>query len=358
MFLQYKDLSSNDIMAQAKSIKYSVNELVFGFNTNVKIDISHEVDVLQIVQQADLFARQMYVNRSLFDFKRFMGPNQSDWLRMLHEVYVYDRCKNIYYGLNSIYRNSPPLNTFSFPGNILLRNYLSINQFNFSTGGYEDSFKIFVNLKIDRDYLKVLEEIQDLYPCIKEGMSSDGNNFIYSNVTYECILEGLSNGSIFLKSKMKDRSKNLPFLILPSNSEDMEKFVDTESSNPILNSFLSSDRTKFSFITKAGSEVKSSPMFEESLFISRALGFTSNSGENSLYGNSFYTTVPRNPFKDFLTREEVYSITGLKTEEIPFSYDQLIAYLSIRTLPDGTVESGLINFDTLRILFGEDSNPS
>jgi hypothetical protein len=343
-------------MEKSKSIRYSTGNLSVGFNNFVKIEYKHQVNVTQIVQQADLFARQMYINRSLFDFKRFLGSNQNDWKRMLHEVYVYDRCKNIYYGLNSIYRIKPPVQTFSFPGNILLREFLSMNQFTFSSGDFENNFKLFVNIDVDRDYQKVLSEIFDVYPHMKDGMSVDGSNYIYSNEVFECILEGFYNGLVYLQGRDVRPGaidKRFPFEIMASDNETILAFLETESQNPILNSFMSEKFDSFSYIPLKDPEQLSSSMFNESQFISRALGFTSNSVDCSELGNPFYITVPRNPLKDFLTREELYSITGLKTEEVPSSYDELIKYLQIYTEPDGTVSSGLIDFVLLKKILEE-----
>jgi hypothetical protein len=75
--------------------------------------------------------------------------------------------------------------------------------------------------------------------------------------------------------------------------------------------------------------------FNESIFISRACGFRSK-GLN-YKGNDFYVVVERDDDCDPLTREDVYAVTGLKSEMIPFSESQISNYLGFDLYPSGEI---------------------
>jgi hypothetical protein len=68
--------------------------------------------------------------------------------------------------------------------------------------------------------------------------------------------------------------------------------------------------------------------FNESLHCGRAVGFRRD--QFILESNSFYKVATRRD-PDFLTREEVYSITGLKSEMVPSSMEQIKYYLGINS---------------------------
>lgn len=299
--------------------------MLFGFNNTKELTLELNCDVHQICIQADIFAREILTHRSKFDLKRILGPFQVDWLRLLHEAYVYDRIKCIYYGIQSFNLLKIPEGTYSFPGNVILMHLLVKKTFQFSTGD-QQNYALYVDLKYKK-LQEILDPIFELYPDLREGMSDDINIVSYVNVVSESILKGLNNAKEFLKSKSKNGDSSL-FEIIPMNSSDIDKFL-IEDSNPVINSFLSKDGKKFFFILPYDKSSNDALRFNESLFLSRALGITST----QLYegDNPFYKVANRDNLSDPFAREEVYAVTGLKSEIVPLSQARISEYLGINS---------------------------
>lgn len=323
MTLSYKNLGKDEILNQLRDIRFANGEMLFGQYNTVSIDFDFIVDVQQISIQADVFAREMITHRSDFDFKRFLGQYQIDWLRILHEAYVFDRCRAIYYGMNSINMLSTPNDIKSFTGHVLLFNMLSKMNFKFTTAD-EQPYQIYANVKYPGDALTLLEPIFKAYPNVKEGISDNPRYISYVNQTYDAVLEGLYNGSMYLNSR-----NNSSFFSIKSLDDETIANVLSDTSNPILNSFLSKDGRKFYFIHPSNVSGPGKMKFNESIFINRALGFRSN--QLNVDENTFYKVAKRDAIRDVLTKEEVYAITGLKTEIIPYSTAQTNEYLGFNS---------------------------
>jgi hypothetical protein len=120
----------------------------------------------------------------------------------------------------------------------------------------------------------------------------------------------------------------------------------TEESNPILNSFLSKDHSSFSFILPTNESGPNALTFNESVFLSRAIGLTSDG--ISVNGSKIYNTVKRAVSSDRFIRDEVYSVTGLKTERVPYSLDQIMNYArsSYQQDKDDNVKGNTFNMYT------------
>jgi hypothetical protein len=325
MSLSYRNFSMNEILKQFRNIRYAQGEMLFGFENSLELKLDLQLELSQVSMQADVFSREMMTHRSKFDFKRFLGPYDVDWQKILHECYVYDRSKAIYYGLNSNNIMEFP-STISFPGNILLANVLKKKNFQFSTDDSQP-VSLFVSVTSKKDARTILDPIFDRYPDLKEGMSDIPGVVSYVNVNYEGVLRGLFNAKTYLDTNSKKGQGAATLFEINNLTNKDANFMLNEDSNPLLNSFLNEDHDNFSFILPTE---KSGPMalrFNESVFISRALGFTSEG--ISVSGNSFYSTVPRNKDYDRFVRDEVYSVTGLKSEIMPYTTEQILQYINV-----------------------------
>jgi len=330
MILAYKNTSNDIIIRKLRDIRYANGELMYGYYNNITIDLTLNVDLVQIQLQADLFARELFTHRSSFDMKRFLGSYDKDWKRLLHHAYVYDRLKCLYYGMNSNKIVKIPENTFSFPGNILLMQLLSKNNFRYDTADSQP-FSLYVNINYG-DFNILVSPIFEAYPDLREGMSRNSNIISYVNPTYESIIKGLLNAKEYLKSK-KSVNSNV-FELMELNSSKIEQFC-FGNANPLLNSFLSKDLTKFFFLMPHNESKPESLRFNESVFFSRAVGFVSE--QLTIDDNQFYTVARRSISNDIHTREEVYAITGLKTELIPGTSEYMKEYLSVNSMKEDIV---------------------
>jgi hypothetical protein len=325
MSITYKNYSTNDILRRFSDIQYAEGSKLYGFGNILELDLGLNVNAIHVSAQADVFAREILANRSAFDLKRFLGPYDQDWQRILHETYVYDRCKCIYYGLNSNnMMNFPEL--VSFPGNVLLANLLKKRIFQYDTG---DSIPhtLFLKIVTKGNVDTILGELFKSYPDVRNGISEIENSVSYVNPKYESVMRGLYNAKTYLDSnKNKDgRDGTSLFEIVHLNDSTIASMLQ-EDSNPVANSFLNSDMDKFSFILP---QEKSKPLalkFNESIFISRALGFTSEGVKTGV--NTYYSQVNRDADADRFAREEVYSVTALKSEYMPYSGRQILEYLN------------------------------
>lgn len=326
MALSYKNYSKEHILYNARNIRYSNAELVFGFYNNISIELEFKIDVNNLFYQADLFARELMTHRSVIDFKKILGSYQDDWMRILMETYVYDRIKCIYYGINSKYMYTLPDDLISFSGNILLMNALSINQFNFSIDDGQP-FNLYLKLKYDNDVSKLFEPIFEFSPDLKEGMSDAEGTYSYVNFMYESVLKGLNN---FKSSKFSKGSPKLSSLYFTHKmtDESIKTFLVGDS-NPLMNSFFNEDFSKFYYIMPTDKSVPEALRFNESLFISRALGFTGK--QLTISDNNMYTVSKVNKDVDRLIREDLYAVTGIKTEIVNYSMEQIKYYLAINT---------------------------
>lgn len=326
MSLSYKNYSSEEILNSLRNINYFNGKMLYGFNNNINIKLNFEVDVLQVTEQADVFAREIYTYRSQFDMKRFLGACQDDWLRLLHEAYVYDYVRCVYYGVESVNMIDFPENIYAFTGHSILTQYLSRRTFNFSL---DDAVPctIYADISYSGKIADMLKDIFLVYPDLENGISKTPNVPSYVNAKYEAILKGLNGGLEYLNSRNNKLTKNL-FSMSKLNDTNVKSVMSKES-NPLLNSFLSKDKETFFFINPSNLTGPSKLRFNESLYLSRALGFTSE--QITIEGNGLYKTARRNLDSDFLTREDVYSITQLKSELLPYTWEQILDYLLIDT---------------------------
>lgn len=326
MPLTYKNYSKDYILRNLRNIKYANAEMLFGFYNNVSIQLDLKINVSTLLFQGDIFAREMLTNRSVIDFKKFLGSYQDDWLRILNETYAYDRLKCIYYGVNSKYMLSLPDNLISFPGNLILMNALAIRTFNFSTDDSQP-FNLYLSVNCNDDLDTMFAGMFSIIPDLKVGMSESEGTYSYVNFFYESVLKGLHN---FKSSKfMKDNTKLSNLYYTHKMNDEKLKTVVLGDSNPLLNSFLSEDFTKFYFIMPTQDSVPEALRFNESLFISRSVGFTGK--QLTFSDNNMYTIANVNVDTDPLIREDVYSVTGVKTEIVPQSMETILHFLSINT---------------------------
>lgn len=332
MPLSYKNYATNLILNDLRNIRFANNEMLFDKNNTIDFNVKLQLDVEHISNQADVFAREIKTNRGKIDLKRFLGQYQRDWLRMLHEAYVYDRIRAIYYGLYSNRMNGFPDDVYSFPGNILLMNLINKQNFNFGTNDSQP-YNLYLNLTYESDVTKIFKEIFETYPRLKEGMSDIKGVYSYVNSDNETILKGLYYASQYNKSRGNDKNNTKTFYEMAKlNDENIEMFTLGDS-NPITNSFLSLDFKKFFFIFPDNQSGPLSMRNNESLFISRALGFSRE--QLTIDDNDFFKVAKRDISSDSFCRDEVYSVTGLSTNIVPYSEEQIKEYLSIDSWSNG-----------------------
>lgn len=325
MVLSYKNYAKKEVLTHVRNIRYASSEMMFGFYNTVTLELKLQLDVTTLSNQADVFARQMMQHSSLFDFKRFLGSYQEDWPRLLHETYVYDRLRCIYYGYKSINMLRLPSIAYAFPGNIILMNSIIDGYYQFDSKD-EQPYSLFVNIDKTVKVESLLRPVFDEYPNLEEGISSIEHAPSYVNFTYEKVLTGLFNAKSYLKTK-RASFDNL-FEIKKLDDETTRSMLLNDS-NPIANSFLNTEGDKFFFTMPVERSKPQGLRFDESLFISRALGFTSK--QINVNGNNLYTSANRQAQLDPFTRDEVYSITGLKSELLPMSPNDIKRYLNINS---------------------------
>lgn len=327
MVLSYKNFSTSELLNQTRNINYANIELLYGINNIIDLQFQLEIDIIQLQQQADVFSRQLLIHKSSFDFKRALGPYTADWPRLLHEAYVYDRCKCIFYGINSVNMSEFPKNSHSFPGNVLLMHMLKERTFSFTTG---DSQPYHVNLSITNAQLAMdlLQPVLDEYPDINSGISSQMNTYVYQNTIFEGILSALSDAKVYMDTKRNATAKGL-FEIVPMNDDKIPAFLLSDA-NPLANSFLNKERDKYYFILPSNDSSSEVLRHNESMFITRALGLISQ--QYYLSGNPLYRIAERRENEDPMTCNEMYSVTGLKSDLTPYGHIEVLKYLGINTL--------------------------
>jgi hypothetical protein len=294
-------------------------------NSDLNVEFELGFDVEHVLLQADLFSRELLTHKTRFDFKRIFGHRSDDWYKEILKLYIYDALKSIYYGLNANKFRDFPDRVYSFPGNALRMALIKTNQFQFHTKG-ELPYHIYLRIKT-KNFDEYSRDFFKMFPDLNEGVSNDSNFPAYLNSKYEGYITGLFNAFTFLESQ-KGTSSKLPGLyeVISLFDPKLTSFLQ-ESSFPFMNSFLSKDLRKFNFILP--SEFISSPetmKFNYSLFIGRAIGLVSN--QIYVDDNPLYKMVNRQE-RDVYAKYEMHSITGLKTELLPYSFEHIITHLGI-----------------------------
>jgi hypothetical protein len=327
MALIYKNLSTVEILSKYRNLRYANGEMLFGFNNILNCELALELDVQHLSLQDDVFAREMLTHQGAFDFKRFLGQYREDWLRLLHEAYIYDRLKNIYYGVLSYNLMKIPEGTYSFPGNVILLHNLAKRRFEYTTNDAQP-YTLQVGIMYESNIKELFKPIFDVFPDIEEGISYNVNYPSYVCSRYEAILKGLHSAKLYLEGRRNSGTPKELFSMVELNDVRIEAFVKVET-NPIWNSFLNKDGSKFFFVLPQKDSTPEALRFNESLHLGRAVGMVS---EQLQYNeNNFYNVAPRNSLNDFMTREEVYAITGLKSNIVPYSYEQMEQYLGFNS---------------------------
>jgi hypothetical protein len=331
MALSYRNLSRNKILNTLRDIRYLNGAMVFGFYNTTSVNLTLTLDPEHIFTQADIFSRQMYEYRSFYDLKRFLGSYQEDWFRIMSEAYVYDRLKAIFYGIYSTYMLKLPDNLVTFPGHALLVRLLADRNYIFHIDE-EQSFTYYVNLKVEKTFEELANPIFEICPDLKDGLHiNNTGSYVYCNPFYEAVLHGFHRGSIYLEnnnvSKVKGKTKVSEsfFQMCMIDDDNILNFIK-EDTFPIANSFLNKSLNKFYFLRNTETQNIEAPKFDESTFISRALGFTGD--QLTIEGNDIYNVANSN-VRDIFARDEVYSITGMRSNILPHSLEQIDAYLGI-----------------------------
>lgn len=335
MALSYKNLAFDELVTVFRDLKYANLDLLYGFENSITLTLALAVDVGQLRAQADVWTQGIDKYRSIFMLKKYISARPSEWSQMLHETYVYDRLKCIFYGKNFNSIGKLPVNVNSFPGNVLLMHAIGRGVFKFEQKDSQP-FSMTVVLNCEADFNDLIQPVLDMYPNISVGLTNSVNSRTFYNSTYERILTGLSNDRAYIlsrrgrgsnpKGSKQSTQSESTFEITFLTDDRIPAFLNQET-NPFSNSFLNKDLTRFYYNSPYNLSGPEAMKYNESVFITRALCFT---GSNISYeGNSFYRSVRRNNLNDYLTRDEVYAVTGLKTEAIPRAENDMNSYLDI-----------------------------
>jgi hypothetical protein len=323
--LTYKNHSTDVILQKYVNI-LSANGTNTYMSSNI-IEMSYKlvVDVEHASQCADVFARQIYTLRGKCDFKRFLGANDRKWLYLLHCSYIYSYLKCVYYGMCYNEIVSLPEDNIAFPGHVLLLHMLRRQRFQFNSTG---SFTSSLYGKIESDYtLKdFLEPFFSTYPELGEGISQINNIYTYSNSRFEAILKGLYDALTYLNSKRDNSDKNL-FQMNKINDSQIVQFLSPES-NPLFNGHLNKTGDKYFFILPKDGVVNDNLHFNESMFLTRAVDLRSSQLVTSQ--NPYYIFANRIQI-DFMIREDVYAVTGLESNMMPYGENQVMDYCNVST---------------------------
>jgi hypothetical protein len=330
MVLLYKNFTTNHVLEQSRNIGFTLGNMVHSFNNTIESNYNVVLDEQQLFIQADVFARQILLHRSIFDLKRFLGSYQDDWHRLLMEAYVYDRLKAIYYGVNYNNIMSWPEGLVSFPGNILLSRLIAKKTFNHFTND-EQPFSFFINVSCENNLQELFKGVLSICPNLEQGLSNTPGFPSYVNSACETVLRGLFNGSVYLNSRKgtKTSKEGDLYQIFPFDTDKFDsKLLQDEF--PFINSSMKNGFNEWFFYISDGESGVNALHFNESLFLGRAIGvcMQENLAVNS---NNMYMVAPRNYESDPYTKEEVYAITGVKSELIPYDMDTIRKYLAINT---------------------------
>lgn len=334
MALSYKNLSTDTIMEENRFLNYFSGNMLYSQNNIVMLTFVLMIDPQQWALQADIWSRQVMLFRSDFDFKRFLGSDYELWQQKLHLTFIYTKLKAIFYGSKANFTHEWPKDTVNFPGNVLLAHCLRDGVYQFHIED-QQPMNLYISLKLEDTFEVSTKGIFEAYPELKQGLSISGNNFSYVNVMCESILRGLSNGRDFLMSRNnKNRSMNM-YELYSYDDENVSKFLKKDS-NPFANSCLSTDFKEFKLIIPRDNTSPKTIKFNESLFLSRALGFTCDDLP-SFEGNNVYKVIKRDYYEDVFTKDEVYSITGIKSDMVPYTNDEILDYLNLNYDDNGKI---------------------
>lgn len=355
MSLSYKNLAFDELVTNYRDLRYANGALNFGYANSVNQLLTLQLDVTHLGMQADVFTQGMDKFRSKLMLKKYISARPSEWSQMLHEAYVYDRLRCIYYGLTFNSLVKLPENISAFPGNVLLMHFLSRGVFKFEQND-EQPFSLTISIEAVRSFETLVKPILDKYPNLKVGLSDYSNTSYFYNSNYERILTGLSNDREYLIGRRpgnggnnnNNNNSNNIFEITKLTDDRIMSFLNKDS-NPIANSFLSKELNKFLFNMPYDKSGPQALRFNESLFLPRAVGLTGNN--ISYEGNPFYKSVPRRISKDIMAKEEVYAVTGLKCSVVPQSSSEMNFYLKVVNLIDQMID-GVTNEDD-----SEDTSP-
>jgi hypothetical protein len=318
--LAYSNLASKEILSKMRDINFALDNLLNGGSRNfISRDLTVVLDLIQITLQGDIFRKYALSNGSKLYLKKIFGNERGDWGTQLLETFVYDRLRCMFYGYKDTQiRNLP--NVKCFKGHAILRDMIARSNFRFSDGS-NNKLIISVTVKLEDDFEERLNNALDAYPKLKVGL--DWKRGVWHNEIYEGFLEGLNDESISFNSNSDYtvEEKLTMYEMCALDKETMVSQVVKETANPILNSYLNREGSKFSFIYPGNKGSDNSIQWNESVFYARAVGIRAVSME--YLGNSMYTSVGRVDCDDVLTRYDVHAITGCRTEAIPLSLDEL-----------------------------------
>jgi hypothetical protein len=332
--LTFENFASKEILSRYRDIRFSLDKLQNGGSENFLNRTSNIViDTVQITLQADVFRSGVLSFGSKLYLKKVFGAERGDWGRQIVETYVYDRLRCLFFAyFGTKIKNLP--NTKCFKGNSILRELIERQSFRFQEGN-NNKMIISNDVVLQDDFIESLEDALDVFPNLRNGLRYDSRTGMWTNPIYDGFLEGLYDEMVNFKNNRDylDSDKDAMYEMTTLTNDSILDQILKEKSNPILNSFLSPDSDKFYFIFPQNQANDNSIEWNESIFLARAIGVRSDS--YCYEDNQYYVSVDREIVGDKLTRFDVYAITGLKTEALPLSPEQIDDLLDFRS--DGSI---------------------
>lgn len=321
MALSYKNQGSDPVLSEIKNINDAISSQANGpfLSQYCDVELTHEVDIMHLSSQADIWSRAMISEKGVFSYKRFLGSEESDWQRLLHVTFIYSYTKCLYYGYKNAKIDELNEKGLAFPGHVLMIHQIAGQFHKYEYLHKGNMYMATVTIRCG-NLEDMLESIFVQYPELRSGFGVSENIPHYMNAPFESILSGLESMKSYHSRGGRTQA---PFEIVKMDEVKIRSFIVKES-NPLINGFLSKDGRKFFFKNPTLSSINLD--YNESLYLSRALGFRNNTGI-IFQGNQLYAQVPRVPEADPLIRFDVFATTGLKTPYTPMSQAETLKCL-------------------------------
>jgi len=328
--LTYSNYGSKIIISKRRDTRFASDRLHnAGPENHIQRILKAILDINQIAMQADIMSRAILGLGSDVYLKKVFGAERPDWARQLSECFVYDRVRCFFYAFFNTRIDSIP-DVRCFKGHLALHKFVASQNITF-TEGSDNTMSISTIVVTQEDFIEVLEELLNYWPNLRYGLSYKVGKPHWNNPILEGFLNGLYSEmtNIMSDKNVSQSTKDLMFEMTNLTNDSFMDQIVKESANPILNSYLSEDGKEFSFVNPPEISGDNSIKFNESVFLARAIGIRAD--ELLIDSNQVYTKVPRNIDIDTMTRFEVHAITGIKSDLVPNTKEEMDRYLGFDT---------------------------
>lgn len=336
MQLNYKCLIQAAFAQIHQDIKYLADSTGYSGNNTYNVNLVWDPSFQNLQIQAYNFAITLNAHRDKVDIKRFFGTKTDRWMTYSYQMFIYSYYKSAFYGAYYSECSYNPENANVFMGHAVLSECLAKNSFSWFSSDSMFPLNILctINYKGDRD--KIFDDMEEKYPFLKNSMSRVAGSYYFFNPLFEGGLNALKyqcssdkssvvfesddgfeessmeseNGRRTPPSRRRGARKSSNFVIEIESLRN-ENVLSSVTSDmfPLANSFNNTAGDRSYFIHNVTGQ---SLRWNCSMFIGRAVGMTSATVP-VIEGNLMYTSVAKKAF-DHLVAEELYSVTGIKTE--------------------------------------------